>query len=80
MEAGCVMAPRLVLCRCDPAWPAFAVCEDCELAWLEERLASKNQLPADHPVQQAYAALLDAFDADDRARAAADDHMADRRG
>ena len=67
------MTPRLVLCRCDSAWgPCFAVCPDCELAWLEERLAARLSLRPDHPVQQAYVALLDALDADDRARDLAD--------
>lgn len=69
---------RLVLCRCDPTWPAFAFCDTCELAWLEERLAARQQLPDHHPVQQAYNALLDALDADDRARDAAENHMAGR--
>ena len=78
------MKPRLVLCRCDLPFnkgrPVFAVCPDCELAWLEERLAVKNLLPDDHPAQAAYRALLDQFDADDRGRERADNHMADRRG
>lgn len=52
------MAPRLVLCRCDPAWPAFAVCERCELAWLEERLAAQAKLRPDHPAATAFGVLV----------------------
>ena len=52
------MPPRLVLCRCDPAWPAFAVCEDCELKWLEEKMAARDVLPPDHPAVEAYQALV----------------------
>ena len=48
---------RPILCRCGNT-PVFTVCEDCELSWLEERLAAQHKLPADHPAQEAYNALL----------------------
>lgn len=71
--------PKLVVCRCDPAWPAMAVCDTCEAAQLHGVLLRRG-LVADNPiVAAAYDALaasyLDQRDADDRERDHADNHM-----
>lgn len=36
------MTPRLVVCHCDPAWPAYAVCRACELRHLERVLERRG--------------------------------------
>lgn len=79
------MTPQLVTCKCDPQWPALAVCEACELAQLERILERRGLVAREHPIRAAYDRLLgsydpkaEAADADDRARDAADDHRLGR--
>lgn len=60
------MTPPLTVCHCDPAWPAYSVCDPCaERARLHRTLVERGL-------------VLDAGDADDRARDAADCWMAER--
>lgn len=59
------MPPRLVRCTCDPAWPAMAVCETCELAALEARMRRRGVVQYDPDPDAARR------DADDRAWVAA---------
>lgn len=71
--------PRTVLCRCDPDWPAIACCEVCEARQLESVLTRRGLVAREHPASDAWDALVAAYrldeqDADDRARAAADDY------
>lgn len=75
------MPPRLVMCRCDPAWPALAVCDKCEHGELESLLERQGKVAREkHPSAGAYGRLLESYDHVDRARDAADEHMAASRG
>lgn len=66
------MPPRLVVCRCDPAWVAMAVCPTCAKkqhdALIDRRVAHQGA------VRDAFDALIASYDNDDRARDDADAH------
>lgn len=46
------MAPRLVLCHCDPEWTALAVCATCEFAALEESMRRRGVITYDPPTPE----------------------------
>lgn len=54
------MSPHLVVCRCDPEWPAMAVCHECERQELH-RLLLKRGAVQDNYVERAFAALVDSY-------------------
>ena len=56
------MAPRLVLCHCDPEWTALAVCETCERAELHALLLKRGAVQDNPIVAQAYDALAAAYE------------------
>lgn len=77
------MPPRLVICRCDPAWgPTYAVCDTCEHRELERVLERRGLVAREHPAHAAFDALADSYrrDHDDREWERADNHMAERGG
>ena len=70
---------EVVVCRCDPAWPAYAKCERCtlekEAAELHQLLLRRGQVQDNHPARACYDRLVDSYDRTDRDLVAADDHV-----
>lgn len=58
-----------VVCRCDPAWPAYAKCERCskekEAAELHRLLLRRGQVQDNHPVRNAFDTLIASYDGDE---------------
>lgn len=54
--------PRLVVCHCDPAWIALAVCEPCEALEREALVRSRDALTAAGiAIAEAFSALVASY-------------------
>lgn len=54
------MPPRLVVCSCDPAWRALAVCDTCEAREREALVRSRDALTA-AGIAEAFSALVESY-------------------
>jgi hypothetical protein len=55
------MPRRLVVCRCDPRWHAYAYCDVCEARELERVLEKRGAVAREHPSTDAWDRLAASY-------------------